>query len=92
MRAVGDGKVDGVLRSGEFVVIGGALLGEVGVGLQDFGVGCGRGGTGHRSCGLRCSDLRVTFRAFGGADEFGKGSGGFGGPPAGRFDAVFGGE
>ena len=92
LRAVGDGKVDGAWRGGELVVKCGALLGEVGVGLQDFGVGGGRGGVRHRSCLLRGGDLRVALRAFGGADEFVEGSGGLGGPPAGRGDMVFRGE
>jgi len=91
LRAVGDREIDGVWRGGEFVVIGGALLGEVGVGLQDFGVGGGRGGVRHRSGLLRRGDLCVALGALGGADEFLEGRGGFGGPPAGRGDMVFGG-
>jgi len=92
LRAVGDGEIDGVWRGGKFVVIGGALLGEVGVGLQDFGVGGGRGGVCHRSGLLRGGDLCVAPGAFSGADEFVEGRGGFGGPPAGRGEVVFGGE
>ena len=92
LRAVGDGEVDGVWRGGEFVVIGGALLGEVGVRVQNVGIGGGRGGVCHRSCLLRRGDLRVALGALGGADEFVERSGGFGGPPAGGGDMVFGGE
>ena len=70
LRAVGDGKIDGILRGGEFVVIGGALIGEVGVGFQNFGISGGRGGLRHRSCFLRGGDLSVALGAFGGANEF----------------------
>jgi len=45
LRAVADGEIDGVARGGEFVVVSGALFGEVGVRLQNFGVG-GRSGRG----------------------------------------------
>ncbi len=92
LRAVGDGEIDGAWRGGELVVKCGALLGEVGVGLQDFGVGGRRGGVRHRSCLLRGGDLRVALRAFGDADEFVERSGGFGRPPTGRSEVVFGGE
>ena len=73
-------------------MIGGALLGEVGVRVQNVGIGGGRGGVRHRSGLLRRGDLRVALGALGGADEFVERSGGFGGPPAGRGEVVFGGE
>jgi hypothetical protein len=92
LRAVADGEVDGVARGGEFVVVSGALFGEVGVGLENFGVGGRCRGLGHGSCRLGSGDLRVALRAFGGAYEFVQGGCGLGGPPSGRLDVVFGGE
>ena len=68
--AVGDGEIHGLLRRREFVVIFGALLAEIGVRFQNFGIGRGGGGLRHRRHGLGARDLRVALRAFGAADKF----------------------
>ncbi len=91
--AFGDGEFYVGGRGGEFVVEGGALVGEVAVGAEDGRVGGGRRGLRHRSGALRSGDLFVALRAFGGANEIGARSGAFGGPPrGGGVDAVVGGE